>query len=76
MIIRSSMNPESGRQGCVCFIKMVNTVTFRTDLKTVGKTSENTSSRIYNLSAMQNIRKQYQLYEGLNRPKRTEVGAL
>jgi hypothetical protein len=55
---------------------MVNTVTFRTDLKTVGKTSENTSSRIYNLSAMQNIRKQYQLYEGLNRPKRTEVGAL
>ena len=34
---------------------MVNTVTFSTALKAVGKNSKNMSSKIYNFSTMQNI---------------------
>ena len=55
---------------------MVNGVTFRTALKAVGKNSENMSSKIYNFSTMQNIRMQYELYEGLHGPKRTEAAVL
>lgn len=43
---------------------MVNTGTFRTALKAMGKNSENMSSKIYNFSTMQNIRMQYELHEG------------
>ena len=46
----------------------------------MGKISENMSSNIklyiYNFSTMQNIRMQYELYEGLHRPKRTKAAAL
>jgi len=55
---------------------MVNTVTFRTALKAVGKNSENMNSRIYHFSAMQNIRMHYELYEGSYGPKRTKAAAL
>jgi hypothetical protein len=50
---------------------VVNIVTFRTVHKAVGKNSENISSKIYkqDFSTMQNIRMQYELYEGLHRPK-------
>ena len=34
------------------------------------------SLKIYNFSTMQNIRIQYELYEGLHGPKRTETAAL
>ena len=46
--------------------KMVNVMTFRTALKAVGKNSKNVSSKIYkqDFSTMQNIRMQYELYEG------------
>ena len=56
---------------------MVNTVTFGTALKAVGKT-ENMSARIwiYNFSAMQNIRMQYEVCKGLHGPKRTETAAV
>ena len=50
---------------------MLNSVTFRTALKAVGKNSENMSSKIYNFSTMQNIRMQYELYEGLHGPIKT-----
>ena len=68
---------------------MVNAGTFRTALKAVGKNSENMSSSevqeyinqfkicpLQDFSTMQNIRTQYELYEGLHRPKRTEAAAL
>ena len=55
---------------------MVNTVTFRTALKAVGKNIENMSSKIYNFSTMQNIRMQYELYKELYRCKGTETTAL
>ena len=48
---------------------MVNTGTFRTALKAVEKNSKNMSSKIYNLSIMQRIRMQYELYEGLHESK-------
>ena len=51
---------------------MVNAETFRTALKAVGKNSENMSSKIYNFSTMQNIRMQYELYEGLHGPRKTD----
>jgi hypothetical protein len=49
--------------------KIVNAVTFRTALKAVGKNSENMSSKII-LQPCKNIRMQYELYEGLYRPKK------
>ena len=55
---------------------MVNAGTFRTALKAVGKNSENMSSKIYNFSTMQNIRMQYELYEGLHESKGTKAAAL
>ena len=51
-------------------------MTFRIALKAVGKNSKNMSSKIYNFSTMQNIRMQYELYEGLHRSKRREAPAL
>jgi hypothetical protein len=52
--------------------------TIRTALKAVGKNSENMSSKIYkqDFSTMQNIMMQYELYEGLHGPKRSEATAL
>ena len=55
---------------------MLNIWTFRTVPKAVEKNSENMSSKVYNFSTMQNIRMQYELYEGLDRPKRTKAVAL
>ena len=55
---------------------MVNTETFRTALKAVGKNSENTSSRIYNFSTTQNVRMQYELNKEFHKPKRREAAAL
>ena len=69
MIIRSI---SLGGMGVTnVFTKMVNAVTFRTDLKAVKNNSENTSSKIYkqDLSTMKNIKTQHQLFEGLHRPK-------
>jgi hypothetical protein len=56
---------------------MINAATFRTALKTVEMNSENMSSKIYkqDFSIMQNIRIQYELYEGLHRSKRTKAAA-
>jgi hypothetical protein len=54
---------------------VVNAETFRRAFKAVGKNSENTHSRIYNFSTMQNIRMQYGLFKELCRPKRTEAAA-
>jgi hypothetical protein len=48
---------------------MVNTMTFNTALKAVGKNFENMNSKIYNFSTMQNIRMQYEYYEGLHNLK-------
>jgi hypothetical protein len=47
----------------------VYVVAFRTVLKDLGRNSENTISRIYNFSPMQNIRMTYELYVGLHCPK-------
>jgi hypothetical protein len=55
---------------------MANTGTFRTALKTMGKSSKYMSSKIYNFPTMQKIRKQYELYERLNESKGTEVATL
>jgi hypothetical protein len=70
MIVRISTSPGVKN---VFFSKMVNTVTFTTALKAVGKNSENLSSRMHNFSSMQNIRMQYELCEGLQRHKRTKA---
>jgi hypothetical protein len=51
---------------------MVNSATFRTVLKAVGKNFENMSSRIYFLT-MQKIRIQYELYKEPHGPERTET---
>jgi hypothetical protein len=51
-------------------------MTFRTALKALGKNAENMSSKICNFSTMQNIRMQYELYEGLHESQRTEATAL
>jgi hypothetical protein len=60
-------------------------VTFRTALKAVGKNSENMSSKYINqcksyslqdFSSIQNIIMQYELYEGLHGPERTEGATL
>ena len=58
--------------------KMVNVMTFRTALKAVGKNSKNVSSKIYkqDFSTMQNIRMQYELYEGFMDLKKTKGAAL
>jgi hypothetical protein len=50
-------------------------VTFRADLKAVGKNAENMSLKIHNLSTRQNIRMQYELYNKLHRSKGTEAAA-
>ena len=55
---------------------MINVGTFRTVLKAMEKYSKHVSSKIYNFSTMQNIRMQYELYEGLHGPKRTEAAVL
>jgi hypothetical protein len=57
-------------------IRMINALNFRTAFKVVGKNSENTSSRTYNFSTIQNIRIQYESYEGLHKPKRIEAAVL
>ena len=44
-------------------------MTFKTALKAVEKNSENMGSRLYNFLIMQNIRAQYEFYEGLHGPK-------
>ena len=65
--------------------KLASAMTFRTTLKAVGNNSENMSSKIHkqckscslqDFSTMQNIRMQYELYEGLHEPERTETAAL
>jgi hypothetical protein len=62
-----------------------DSVTFRTVLKAVGNNSENMSSKIHkqckscslqDFSTRQNIRMQYELYEGLNGPERTDACTL
>jgi hypothetical protein len=70
MIIKSSTSLRVGLS------KMLNSVTFRTALKAVGKNSVNMRSKIYNFSTMQNIRMKYELYERPHGPKRTKAGAL
>ena len=55
---------------------MVNAMTLRSALKIVGKNSENMSSRMFNFSTIQDMRMQYELYEGLLGPKRTEAASL
>ena len=54
---------------------MVNVEAFGTTLMAMGKNSENKSSIMYNFSAMQNIRMQYELYEGIHGPKSTKTDA-
>jgi hypothetical protein len=54
---------------------MVNPMTFRT-LRMWENNSENMSSKIYNFSTMQNISMQHELYEELQRPKRTKAASL
>jgi hypothetical protein len=54
----------------------VNAGTFRTALKTIGKSSKCMSSKIYNFSAMQKLRRQYDLYEWLHESKGTKAAAL
>jgi hypothetical protein len=51
-------------------------VIFRRALKAVEKNSENICSRMYNFSTMLNLRMQYELYEGLHKPKRTKAASL
>jgi hypothetical protein len=64
-------------------------VTFGTAIKAVGKNSENMSSSevqeyinqckncyLQDFSTMQNIRIQYELYERLHGPERTDAAAL
>jgi hypothetical protein len=46
---------------------MINTGAFRTCLKAEEKNSKNMSSKIYSFSTMQNIRMQYELYEGFHK---------
>jgi hypothetical protein len=55
---------------------MANGGNFRTNLKAVEKNSENMGSKLYNLSTMQTIRMQYELYEGLHKSKGTKVVVL
>lgn len=55
---------------------MINSETFRTALKTVGKNSENLSSKSNDFSTMPNIRMQYELYKESHGSKRTEAAAL
>jgi hypothetical protein len=65
MIIRDSMGPgDKGKS--MSLAKMVNTLTFRTALKAVGKNTENMSLKIYK----QNFtRLQCELCEGFHRCK-------
>ena len=60
----------------ISLAKSVNTVTFGTALKAMGKNSENMSSKIHNFSTMQNIMMQYKLNKELCIPRKTEVTAL
>ena len=69
-VINSSMS-LGGKCVSSVLSKMVNAVTFKTVLKPAGKISENMSSRMYNFSTPQNIRRQYELYEGLYGLKKT-----
>ena len=77
MIVRNSMSLGGNNVSNVSW-QNGNTVSFRTAIKVVGKNSENMSSRIYKqeFSTMQNIKMQYELYEGLHGPKRSEATAL
>jgi hypothetical protein len=75
MIIRDRVN-QRGKSVSVSLAKMIDAVTFKTTLKTMGKNSENMSSKIYNIynfSTMQNIRMRSEFYKG---PKRTKATAL
>ena len=74
MIIRDNSSP-GGKDVSKVLRKMLNAVAFNTALKTVGKNSENTSSKPCNFSTMQNIRMQCELTEGLHRSKRIEAAA-
>ena len=47
---------------CLCFSKMVNSETVNTALKSVGKTSENLSSKIHIFSIMQNIKMKFAIW--------------
>lgn len=51
MIPRNSSSPGQ-KKYLLPSIEMVNALTFRTDLKSVGKNSENKNSKINNLSSM------------------------
>jgi hypothetical protein len=55
---------------------MVSPGTFGTALKAVEKSSKNMCSKMHNFLAMQNIRMQYELYEGLQGSKRTKAAVL
>ena len=55
---------------------MITSGTFRTALKAVEKNSKNMSLKIYNFSAMQKIRVQYELYEEFHDSKGTKTVAL
>ena len=76
VIIRSSMSPGGKCMYTMFLSKMVIAMIFRMALKAVGKNYENMSLKIHNFSTMQNIRIQYELYEGLHGPKRTDTAAL
>ena len=58
------------------WVARVCLMTFRTDLEAVRKNSENLSSKMYNFSTMQNIKKQYILYKGLHGAKNTKAAIL
>jgi hypothetical protein len=68
MIIRDSTS-AGGEGASMSLAKMVNAV---------RKNSEKVSSKIYkqDFPIMYNIRRQYELYEGLHGPKRTEAAIL
>jgi hypothetical protein len=51
IIIKGSMS-LGGKYMSIFLVKMVNTVTFRTALKAMGKNSENLSYMLYNFSIM------------------------
>lgn len=55
---------------------MVNTKTSRTVFKAMGNNPEDMSPKIQNFSAMQNIRRQYELHEWLHKSKKTKAAAL
>jgi hypothetical protein len=75
MIIRN--NIVQGAMLCLCSsAKMVNIVMVRTAIEALRKDSEYMSLKVYNFLIMHNIRMQYELYEGLHRPKITMAAAI